>query len=94
MTLEEMAARLKIKPTPKLPPSTAVDATQYKVAERVIEDTAEPWLLEQLEHGNCPSCGARLTCLYTPKYAPSTWFYTCTTVPTQHRWWLIKTKED
>lgn len=55
---------------------------------RLKRAEAEPWLIEQLERGNCPTCMFKL--LHMRSIAdPSVNYYTCEENPREHRWDIV-----
>jgi hypothetical protein len=50
----------------------------------------EPWILEQLQLLQCPTCGKELSCLHSVHEGVR--FYTCMEAPALHRWALTEEK--
>lgn len=58
---------------------------------RIKMSEAEPWLLEQLHNGACPTCGEhilRMRCSFDPTIE----FYTCEDNVTDHRWTITEVR--
>lgn len=57
--------------------------------ERIKQSEVEPWMLEQLEKGNCPTCMDHCFHMQS-KYALDKHFYVCEAEPVRHRWTIVE----
>jgi hypothetical protein len=56
---------------------------------RIMRSAAEPWFLEQLHLGACPTCAEHILHMVCP-LQPGTHFYVCEDEPKLHRWTILE----